>query len=279
MLSPNVWLPVQGVAVGGLGVRPSGCWVGPGGCPLAPAPTPHPPARTAVDAVPPAPQEAAVGGTCAGVVTQGGAHVGEGLLVVAGLVHAPLRWTRHGSRVSGPQPPLPAPRSPPWPAGPAHLVEGPGVHGGVAALEHGAVPHQHRAVGLCTHLCGDGGGVGVSRAWPGPHAHPQASQGPALTVELAHGAGVYLALQRGWAVPCPPRVHEERGGALHDARAGHEVIRRVPVEGATEPYIGQAVRGPACTPAPPCTPKPLSSRHHAWDTRLSLAPPRASLRS
>lgn len=26
MSSPNVWLPVQGVAVGGLGVRPSGCW-------------------------------------------------------------------------------------------------------------------------------------------------------------------------------------------------------------------------------------------------------------
>lgn len=191
-----------------------------------------------------------MGGTRAGVVTQGGAHVGEGLLVVAGLVHAPLRWTRRGSWVSSPQPPVPAPRCPPRPAGPAHLVEGPGVHGGVAALEHGAVPHQHRAVGLCTHLCGDGGGVGVSRAWPGPHAHPQASQGPALTVELAHGAGVYLTLQRGRAVPRPPGVHEERGGALHDARAGHEVVRRVPVEGATEPCTGRAVRGASLSSCP-----------------------------
>ena len=76
-------------------------------------------------------------------------------------------------------------------------------------------------------------------AWRPPADLPR---GLALTVELAHGAGVSLTLKRGWAVPGPPGIHKERGSALNDARAGHEVIGRVPVEGATEPCTGRAVR-------------------------------------
>lgn len=157
------------------------------------------------------------------------------------------RSCRPGTRTSvgrqGPwvptQDPEGAPRatSPaPAPHGAAHLVEGLGVHGGMALLEHRALLHQHRTVGLRAHLWGaDRRGSPVRRGLP---PTPQPSR-TALTVELAHGAGVGLTLERGWAVPCPPGVHEERGGALGDAHAGREVVRRVPVEVAAEPWAGR----------------------------------------
>lgn len=62
-----------------------------------------------------------------------------------------------------------SPQGPLHAHGPTHLVEGLGVHGGVAVLKHRALLHQHRAVGLRTHLWGD------RRAWiscPGSPAHP-----------------------------------------------------------------------------------------------------------
>lgn len=75
----------------------------------------------------------------------------------------------------------------------------------------------------------------------------------ALTVEVAHGAGVGLTLERRRAVPRPPRVHKEGGGALGDAHAGREVVCRVPVEGAAEPWVGGPQGGtcPAHTPQSP----------------------------
>lgn len=125
--------------------------------------------RTAVaHAASPAPEQDAPRGAHAGVGPQRGADVREGLLVVAGLVHAPLQAD---SGVGTCPPAAQSPPGPPTavlhlPAGPAHLVEGLGVHHGVALLEHRPLVHQRCAVGLCTHLCGDRpGGSPAGLAW------------------------------------------------------------------------------------------------------------------
>lgn len=76
----------------------------------------------------------------------------------------------------------------------------------------------------------------------------------ALTVELAHGAGVDLTLQRSGAVSCSPGVHEERGSALGDAHARGEIVRRVPVEVAAEPWAGGEGGWPVLLPVLPCAP-------------------------
>lgn len=88
-----------------------------------------------------------------GIGPQCRTDVREGLLVVAGLVHASL-WEVGGGalRCLGlhllPPSPLISSSDAHW----THLVEGLGVHHTVALLKHTALLQEHGTVGLCTHL-------------------------------------------------------------------------------------------------------------------------------
>lgn len=225
------------MAAGDPAVRPSGVAGTPGSWTpvLSPAlrvtlgPPPAPGRTAVVHAAPPAPEQDAPRGTRVGVVPQGSADVREGLLVVAGLVHAPLR--AHSS-MSGRPPRRPAPGLPP-----AHRPRPP-------CRRAWGSPRRGTSRTRCPPSAALSSGSPRTPLWGQARWVPRAARvscpptapwGRALTVELAHGAGVGLTLQGARAVPRPPGVHKERGGALGDAHAGREVVRRVPVEVATEP--------------------------------------------